>query len=119
MVPQAVAALGWLEKVIDAIKAVRARVMRRAIKVKAYVADLLAMEQSTGADTAVWKKLDEANKTISPAHNTTLTAAEVAYLCEFKFLWDRHFKAPLKKLAELVGDEKVKSALEHIEGEDD
>lgn len=116
MGPQALAALGWLGKVVEAIKKIRARVARRVIKVKAYVADLIKLEQETGAETAAWERIHAA---AAAGVEVTLTAEEVAYLDEFKDLWNLYFKKPLAKVAELVDDEKVTSVLNELDGTDD
>jgi len=93
-------AIGWLGEIVSWV---RARIMKRAIKVKSYIKDLIDLEGGAGATTEAWSKIAAA---ANENKGATLTAEEARYLYLFKALWDKYFKSPLKKLAAIFADDE-------------
>lgn len=72
---------------------------RRVVKVKRYLRDLIELEQTDGADTNLWVVLKHIEETGQPE---MVSVANAKYGNRFKALWDKYFKKPLRKLAELL-----------------
>jgi hypothetical protein len=97
MNPLALAAVGWLEKAIVVVSAVVKKIRGNVVKVKKYLRDLVRLEQTAGADTELWSKLER----IANGEAVVITQADAQYGVDFKILWDRYFKKALNRLAQM------------------
>ena len=99
----ALAAIELLTLIAGALGLLKKKGMNKLIKVNRYIEDLIELERNEGARTEAFAKIKEGAETGSPV---TLTADEAIYLDLFKSKWDRYFKKPLARAAELFGDDE-------------
>lgn len=99
----ALKALEWIGRVVGLVKSPIGKEFTRTILGKVlgdraprYMAALARLEQTVGAHTSAWPKIEAA------AENNTelvLTAEEADYLNRFKRVWDRNIKRPMDRAA--------------------
>ncbi len=121
----ALEALGWIGRVRELIQKVRARVVRRVIKVKEIILRVERLESH--ADTQFFPLMREAAKAAAAGDDSAMHAAlnrlvpaDLMYWDEFhEITWEDGLKRPMIKLAEILGDEDLKKLLQELDGSED
>lgn len=103
----ALKALTWIGRIIGLIETPAGRNFLNVIlgkvlgdKAPHYLKKLAQLEQTIGAHTSAWPKIENGAKT---NQSVLLDSTEAMYLYEFKRLWDKHIKAPMDKAAIKMG----------------
>jgi hypothetical protein len=96
----ALKAIGFFGRILSLWKRLRTKILKKSIKLKKYLRDIVRLEEGPGANTEFFSKVKAALDTEKGIGN--LTYEDLVYFWEWYQLWVKYVKKPLGIVADIM-----------------